>query len=155
MLTYPFFNGITFTFTFYTINSNCNVNEQISRQPVPYGPHFRHNIYLLQQMKYLQKFRKRLQHSLEFSKLHWKYRCKHIRLLCPPNSVSQYFNYRQYHSVVLQAAVDAKLKFVTVDVEAYAVAYRGWVGLEGSTPSLRNSEGPPKSFQAHPDCENC
>ena len=34
---------------------------------------------------------------------------KHIRLHCPPNPVSQYFNYKQYHSIVLQAVVDADL----------------------------------------------
>ena len=44
---------------------------------------------------------------------------KHIRLHCPPNSGSQYFNYKQYHSIVLQAVVDANLKFVTVDVGAF------------------------------------
>jgi hypothetical protein len=60
----------------------------------------------------------RLQYSVEFSKLHWKYRWKHIRIHCPPNPDSQYFNYKQYHSIVLQAVVDADLKFVTVDVTA-------------------------------------
>jgi hypothetical protein len=39
------------------INSSCNMNERISRQPVPCEPHYRQNIRLLQQMKYLQKFR--------------------------------------------------------------------------------------------------
>jgi hypothetical protein len=61
----------------------------------------------------------RLQNSLKFSKLHWKYRCRHIRIHCPPNPGSQYFNLEQYHSIVLQAVVDANLKFVTVDVGAY------------------------------------
>ena len=42
----------------YTINSSCNMNERISTQPVPYEPPYRHNICLLQKMKYLQKFPK-------------------------------------------------------------------------------------------------
>jgi hypothetical protein len=60
----------------------------------------------------------RLQRSLEFSKLRWKYRWKAIIIKCPPISGSQYFNYKQYHSIFLQAVVDANLKFVTVDVGA-------------------------------------
>jgi hypothetical protein len=44
---------------------------------------------------------------------------KHIRINCPPNSGSRYFNYKQYNSIVLQAVVDANLKFVTVDIGAY------------------------------------
>ena len=69
----------------------------------------------------------RLQNSLEFSKLHWKYRCKHIRIHCPPNLGSQYFNYKQFHSIVLQAVVGANLKSVTVDVEAYSKQSDGGV----------------------------
>ena len=69
----------------------------------------------------------RLQYSLEFCKLHWKCRCKHIRLHCPPNQDSQYFNYKQYHSIVLQAVVDADLKFVTVDVGAFGKQSEGEV----------------------------
>jgi len=70
---------------------------------------------------------KRLQYSLEFSKLHWKYRCKHIRIHCPPNPGCQYFNYKQYHSIVLQAVVVANLKFVTLDVGAYGKQNDGGV----------------------------
>ena len=61
----------------------------------------------------------RLQYSLEFSKFYWKHGCKHIRIHCPPNPGSQYFNYKQYHSIVLQAVVEANLKFVTANVGAY------------------------------------
>ena len=35
-----------------------------------------------------------------------------------------------------------------------SVAYRGGGGLGCSNPT-RNSEGPPKSCQTQPDCENC
>ena len=31
----------------------------------------------------------------------------------------------------------------------------GWGGLRCSNPPPRNSEGPPKSCQTQPDCENC
>jgi hypothetical protein len=44
---------------------------------------------------------------------------KHIRTKCPPNSGSQYFNHKQYNSIVLQAVVDTNLNFVTVDLGAY------------------------------------
>jgi hypothetical protein len=52
---------------------------------------------------------------------------KHIRIKCLPNSGGQYFNYKQYHSIVLQAAVDTNLKFVTVDIGAYGKQSDGGV----------------------------
>ncbi|XP_073402585.1 alpha-2-macroglobulin-like protein 1 isoform X2 [Dendrobates tinctorius] len=44
---------------------------------------------------------------------------KHIRVRKPPNSGSQFFNYKQYFSVVLLALVDPQYKFLIVDIGAY------------------------------------
>ena len=52
---------------------------------------------------------------------------KYIRIHCLLNSVCQYFNYKQCHSIVLQAVVDADLKFETVVVEACGIQSDGGV----------------------------
>lgn len=44
---------------------------------------------------------------------------KHIRLTCPFNSGSMYFNYKEYNSIVLMAVADSKFRFVYVDVGSY------------------------------------
>ncbi|KAM4043720.1 uncharacterized protein ACNLHF_013985 [Anomaloglossus baeobatrachus] len=44
---------------------------------------------------------------------------KHIRVKKPPNSGTQYFNYKQYVSVVLLAIADTNYNFVAVDIGAY------------------------------------
>lgn len=43
---------------------------------------------------------------------------KHIRIICPPNAGSQYYNYKKYHSLILLGVVDADYFFTAIDVGA-------------------------------------
>ena len=43
---------------------------------------------------------------------------KHVRITCPRNAGSQYFNYLGFHSFVLFALVDAEYKFLYFEVGA-------------------------------------
>ncbi len=52
---------------------------------------------------------------------------KHIRLLCPNNSGSLYYNYKGYYSLVLMAFVGANYEFLYVDVGAQGSASDGGV----------------------------
>lgn len=44
---------------------------------------------------------------------------KHIRLQCPVKSGSLFFNYEDFFSIILFALVDAKYKFIAIDVGSY------------------------------------
>ena len=41
---------------------------------------------------------------------------KHLRIQCPNNGGSEFFNYKSFHSINLLAVCDAKLLFTFVDI---------------------------------------
>jgi hypothetical protein len=63
---------------------------------------------------------------------------KHIRLKCPPNSGSMYYNYKQYYSIVLQALAGARYRFIAIDVGAYGKQSDGGIFRRSSLYQLLN-----------------
>ena len=64
---------------------------------------------------------------------------KHIRLKCPSNSGSMYYNYKHYYSIVLQGLADAQYRFIAIDVGAYGNQSEGGIFRRSSLYQLLNS----------------
>lgn len=52
---------------------------------------------------------------------------KHIRVKCPNNSGTEFFNYKKYFGIVLMAVCDGAYKFTLVDIGAFGSANDGAV----------------------------
>lgn len=44
---------------------------------------------------------------------------KHIRIKCPPQSGTLFYNYKKFFSIVLQAVIDYRYRFTSIDVGAF------------------------------------
>ena len=64
---------------------------------------------------------------------------KKIRLKCPSNSGSMYYNYKHYYSIVLQGLVDARYRFIAIDVGAYGKQSDGGIFRHSSLYQLLSS----------------
>lgn len=61
---------------------------------------------------------------------------KHVRIKCPANSGTMFYNYKQYFSIVLQAIADANYKFITIEVGAYGKQSDGGIFQSSQSYSL-------------------
>ncbi|XP_054283237.1 uncharacterized protein LOC129000300 [Macrosteles quadrilineatus] len=83
---------------------------------------------------------------------------KHVVIQAPPNTGSQYFNYKKSFSVVLLALVDAQYNFVMVDVGAYGKNSDGGIfsstnfckAVEREELSIPSSENLPQTTMEVP-----
>lgn len=57
---------------------------------------------------------------------------KHVALKKPPNSVSNYINYKSFHSIIMMALVDADYRFIDVSIGAQGRLGDGAVFKDGS-----------------------
>jgi hypothetical protein len=63
---------------------------------------------------------------------------KHIRIQCPPSAGSTYDNFKNFHSIVLQAVADADGKSIAVDVGDYGRISDGSILKESSFNNLKS-----------------
>lgn len=78
---------------------------------------------------------------------------RHVKIQKPDGSGNLYYNYKKFYSIVLQAVVDARHKFITIDVGGYghqhdATTFRNsslYKNLENKTIKVPEDDELPKS----------